>query len=51
MAQMNILELGLISIARTGEVEDVMTSAYGTKYVIGGTLTSPDGDLLQIRTV
>ena len=51
MTKVNILEQGLISIAQTGQVEEVTTGVHGTKYVIDGTLTSPNGDLIQIRTV
>ena len=51
MAKVNILEQGLISIAQTGQVEEVTASVYGRKYVIDGALTSPNGDLIQLRTV
>ena len=51
MTNVNILAQGLISIAQTGQVEEVTTSGYGTKYVIDGALTSPNGHLIQIRTV
>ena len=51
MTKVNILEHGLISIAQTGRVEEVATSMYGTKYVIDGVLTSPNGDLIQLRTI
>jgi len=47
----NILEQRLISIAQTGQAEEVTTSVYGTKYVIDGALMSPNGDLIQMRTV
>ena len=51
MTKVNILEQGLISIAQTGHVEAVTTTVHGTKYVVDGTLTSPNGNLIQIRTV
>lgn len=47
----NILEQGLIAIAHIEEVREVTPSAYGTKYVIDGSLRSPNGSLVQLRTV
>ena len=47
----NILEQGLIAIALFEEVREVTPSAYGTKYVIDGSLQSPNGSLVQLRTV
>ena len=49
--KVNILEQALISIAQNEQIEYVETSAHGTKYVIDGSLTSPNGDVIQIRTV
>ena len=45
------LEQGLISIARSEDVKEVLPSAYGTKYIIDGLLKTPAGKLAQLRTV
>jgi hypothetical protein len=38
-----ILERALLEVARTGEVAETTTSAYGVKYTVDGTLSSPAG--------
>lgn len=45
------LELGLLLLARTEEVVAQVISPHGTKYVVDGTLATPRGDLLHLRTV
>ena len=45
------LEMGLLTIARTGNVSSSVTSTFGTKYVIDGVLPTPDKRALSIRTV
>ena len=47
----NILERELIAIAQLEEVREVTSSAYGTKYVVDGSVLSPNGRLIQLRTV
>ena len=47
----NILEQRLIAIAHFEEVKEVTPSEYGTKYVIDGSIQSPNGSLIQLRTV
>ena len=46
-----LLQQGLLSIAQTEAVVDVVQTPFGTKYVIDGTLESPRGDTISIRTV
>ena len=46
-----ILERALIDIARENEVSETNSTPYGTIYVIDGTLRTPSGTVLQVRTV
>jgi len=46
-----VLEQGLIAIAHSEDVKDVIPSVYGTKYVIEGSLQTPTGSLVQVQTV
>ena len=50
-ARVEMLERGLLAIARFEEVREVMTSMYGTKYVVEGTLETPTERRVQVRTV
>lgn len=45
------LEQGLLTIARSEDVTDVISSPYGTKYVIDGPLETPTGSRVRMRTV
>lgn len=45
------LKQDLLAIARNGLVTDVISNEYGTKYVVDGELNSPDGIVLQMRTI
>ena len=47
----NVLERHLMAIARSEDVQDVVPSAHGTKYVIEGWLQNPTGNPVQIRMV
>ena len=47
----DILMQGLISIAHSGEVKEVLSSTHGVKYVIDGSLRTPAGGFIKIRTV
>lgn len=48
---MGTLEHQLIAIACSEEVKDVISLAYGTKYVIDGSLQALAGNFVQVRTV
>ena len=50
-ANAQILERGLIDIAREEEVDEIISTPYGTIYVVDGTLQTPIGTGLQMRTV
>lgn len=45
------LEQGLLDIAHTGQVKEQMDSQHGAKYVIDGSLKTPHGILVQVRTI
>ena len=47
----DVLEQRLIAIAHSEDVKDVVSSAHGTKYVVEGSLQTPAGNLVQVRTV
>jgi hypothetical protein len=50
-ARVEMLERGLLAIARFEEVREVMTSMYGAKYVVEGKLETPTERRVQVRTV
>jgi hypothetical protein len=45
------LEQALLTIARRENVRDVNTSSHGVKYVIDGSIQTPNGAIVRIRTV
>jgi len=47
----NDLANGLLAIAQNAQVESSERSPYGTKYVMDGELETPNGDMIQVRTV
>jgi len=47
----DVLEQSLIAIAHSEDVKDVVSSAHGTKYIIEGSLETPAGSRVQVRTV
>lgn len=47
----DLLEQGLIAMAHSEDVKDVVSSAHGTKYVVEGSLRTPAGSIIQVRTV
>jgi len=51
--EMNIdmLKQGLITIVHSGDIKEEVSSSHGVKYVIDGTLKTPDGGLINMRTV
>jgi hypothetical protein len=47
----DVLEQRLIAIAHSEDVRDVVSLKHGAKYVIEGSLQTPAGNLVQVRTV
>lgn len=47
----HLLEEGLLTIARAEGVAEKVASLHGTKYVVEGSLTTPKGTLLRLRTI
>jgi len=47
----NLLKEGLIAIAHSGNVKDVVSSSHGVKYVIDGQIKVPFGGFIEMRTV
>jgi hypothetical protein len=47
----DVLEQRLIAIAHAEDVMEVVVSTHGTKYVVDGLLQSPDGRMVQVRTI
>ena len=46
-----LLEQGLLAIAKTQEVLSATSSPHGMKYVVDGTLQTPIGGLINLRTI
>ncbi len=46
-----LLEKGLLTIAHSGDLIDSILSPHGVKYVIDGTLQTPDGGYIRMRTI
>ncbi|MCB2262674.1 MAG: hypothetical protein LGR52_07015 [Candidatus Thiosymbion ectosymbiont of Robbea hypermnestra] len=47
----DILEHGLIEIARARDVKDELSSSHGKKYVVDGALMTPIGRSVEIKTI
>jgi hypothetical protein len=45
------LERDLKEIARVGTVQSTHDTGWGTKYVVTGVVTAPDGDSVELATV
>lgn len=45
------LEEGLLDIAQTGQTRERVDSPYGTKYIVEGSLKTPSGAIVQVRTI
>ena len=50
-SSINDLLSGLLKIAHSEEVVEVVSSLYGIKYVVEGDLQSPEGARIRLRTV
>ncbi|NUO78657.1 hypothetical protein HUU05_01150 [candidate division KSB1 bacterium] len=50
-ANVELLERGLLLIARNQEVHEEVVSQFGIKYVIDGSLQTPSGRTINSRTV
>jgi hypothetical protein len=47
----NLLKEGLLAIARSEDVKEAISSSHGVKYVIDGTLQTPSGAFIRVRTI
>jgi len=45
------LERALLELARTGDVAETTTSAYGVKYTVDGMVSTPSGRQVKLRTI
>lgn len=50
-SNVELLEQGLLEIARAGHVLRVHASPYGTKYVIQGGIQAPRGQVVTLQTI
>jgi hypothetical protein len=48
---LSVLQAGLLRIAKECEVTQVSSSAHGMKYILDGTLSTPAGHVVSIRTI
>ena len=46
-----VLHDGLLIIAKEGEITQVRSSPHGMKYIIDGSLSTPAGHVVPIRTI
>ncbi|MDQ1354615.1 MAG: hypothetical protein QG657_4924, partial [Acidobacteriota bacterium] len=46
-----VLAQQFLNIARSEDVRDIISSPHGMKYIIEGTLETPVGILVKVRTV
>ncbi|GJQ37159.1 MAG: hypothetical protein JETCAE01_31690 [Anaerolineaceae bacterium] len=46
-----LLAEGLLSIAQDSPIESSEQSSFGVKYILVGDIETPNGDIIQIRTV
>lgn len=46
-----LLEKSLRSIVQSGDVLDIVSSEYGTKYVIVGKIKTPTGKAVKLKTI
>lgn len=46
-----LLKEGLLAIARSGRVTDVIESPHGVKYIIEGEIKTPTGDSIKLKTI
>lgn len=49
-ANVDLLKQGLIAIAHSEDVKEVISSSHGVKYIIEGLLQTPFGNSIKIRT-
>ncbi len=47
----DLLEQCLLAIVHSEDVQEVISSAHGIKYIIEGSLQTPTGDVVRMRTV
>jgi hypothetical protein len=50
-ANVTQLEEELLAIARVEEVEDFITSPHGAKYIVDGSMKTPQGGVVRVRTI
>ncbi|MBL7074626.1 hypothetical protein ISS37_05230 [candidate division KSB1 bacterium] len=50
-SNVDILERSLVMIAHSNEVSETKKTSHGTKYLVDGEIQTPDGMLVQLRTV
>ena len=51
VATVGLLESGLLAVARQGEIKQQSKTSFGTKYVVDGSLLTPTGVVINVRTV
>jgi hypothetical protein len=47
----DLLKQDLIAVAQTEDVNEVISSTHGVKYIIDGTMKTPSGVFIKMRTV
>ena len=47
----NLLEKSLLKIAKSEDIKDAITSTFGTKYIVDGSLENPTMKITRVRTI
>jgi hypothetical protein len=50
-SRLAVLKHGLIAIARTEDIVEAVASPHGTKYIVDGSIATPSGEQVRLRTV
>lgn len=50
-SNLDVLEKALHEIAESEDVKEVVSSRYGTKYIIDGSISTPRGKIVRVQTV
>ncbi|MCL4455881.1 MAG: hypothetical protein M1406_00510 [Nitrospirae bacterium] len=50
-SNVNLLRQSLVNLSQTEEIKEVITSPHGVKYLIEGSIQTPTGTYIKLRTI
>ena len=50
-SNVNLLRQSLVNLSQTEEIKEVITSPHGVKYLIEGSIQTPAGTYIKLRTI